>query len=170
MLETLQIQSIEKATDAPPAGSLQFVAMDVLGPKLKKNDGTQFVIVVIYRYSKLKKAILAAEKTAMQIATEFLDHGFVLYGAPSFLQGIKDPARGKDLYDTMFFPRTWKSDHNCLSNSELVGKMSVLAGKWGRGFDITLRSNKAIGTSRLNQWPTSTTLKLTAPQNCFLLL
>ena len=58
----------------PAAGSLAFVAMDLLGPLPKTEHGNKFVLVITDRFSKLTRSIAVRTTNAAVVANAFSDN------------------------------------------------------------------------------------------------
>lgn len=71
------------------ARSLQFMAMDNVVALSKTIYGSQFVIKIICRCSKLTWAVGTAKMTITQIVKIFLDHWVMKYGIPMYMLIVK---------------------------------------------------------------------------------
>lgn len=69
----------------PSSGSLEFLAMDTLGPLPKMKSGTQHVNVLTYKFNKLKRAIQVTTETSTSAATIFIENWVILDGIPTYL-------------------------------------------------------------------------------------
>lgn len=67
----------------PASGSLEFVAMDLLGPLSKSKGGFTSVLVITDHFSKLTRAIPMKSTTASAVDQSFLDNWIYVYGAPN---------------------------------------------------------------------------------------
>lgn len=59
--------------------------MDILGPLLRRTQGSQFVAVTTDCYTKLGKAIRTKNTNASTVVNIFLEHWFANYTIPSNL-------------------------------------------------------------------------------------
>ena len=66
----------------PAAGSLEFVAIDLLGPLPKTAHGNQHVLVTTDRFSKFTRSIPLRTTIYSVVVTESLDNWVYVYGAP----------------------------------------------------------------------------------------
>lgn len=65
-------------------GLLKFVVMDILGPLPWTKKENEFIVVMTYRCSKIKRAIPTSKTTATNVANVFLDQCIVPYGIPDY--------------------------------------------------------------------------------------
>lgn len=63
----------------PIGGPLQFVVMDILNPVQEKLNGKQFVLVLIGRYTKLKRDVPSSKTTDSHIVSLFMDNVVIPY-------------------------------------------------------------------------------------------
>lgn len=73
-----------------PSKTLDFVALDILGPLPKAKSRIQYVVVVTYRYSKLTRVISSSKTASTHIANTFLDLRIIPYRIPLFIFIIND--------------------------------------------------------------------------------
>lgn len=69
----------------PADGPLAFVAMDLVGLMPKMEQGSQYIFVIINRYSKLTRAVPTLKTTATRVINVFMDHCIIPYGMPMYL-------------------------------------------------------------------------------------
>lgn len=58
------------------------LAMDILGPLPESEGGYKFILVIVDRFSKLTRAFPMREKTAVEVASAFVDVWIASYGIP----------------------------------------------------------------------------------------
>ena len=75
----------------PPAGPLEFVAMDLLGPLPNSTRGNKHILVVTCRYSKLARTVAMDKIAAPQVAEAFLDCWIMPYGIPNAILSDNGP-------------------------------------------------------------------------------
>lgn len=63
-----------------PAGAVDFVTIDMLGPLPETESGHKYVVVITNGYSKLTKAIKTTRTTATKIVNIFKEHGVLNLG------------------------------------------------------------------------------------------
>lgn len=101
--------------------SLELMAMNILGPLLKKSIKNHFLMEMTDRYSKLTGASLPVKTTASQIVTVLFDQCFMSYVLPSYFWTKSGPQfvgkfcttkwshlRLKRLATTAYYPQEWK--------------------------------------------------------------
>jgi Chromo (CHRromatin Organisation MOdifier) domain/Integrase zinc binding domain/Integrase core domain len=66
----------------PASKSLEFVAIDILGPLPKSVSGNQFILVICDRFSKLVVTVPLKKITALTVAQAFCNHWVFVYGPP----------------------------------------------------------------------------------------
>jgi hypothetical protein len=69
----------------PASGPLEFVAMDILGPLPKTEQGNRFLLVISDRFSKLTPTVPLRTITALGVAKAFCDTRVFSYGPPRYL-------------------------------------------------------------------------------------
>lgn len=119
----------------PLVEPVEVETMDLLGPLPKTNDENQFLIVIIERYSKLKRATLTEKSTRTELLTIFLYYlvmpcriqwNFLIYTGPHF-DGELSPTH-------MLPPQTKKLTTNA-NQSETKGQAEwynriIVARRW----------------------------------------
>jgi transposase InsO family protein len=68
----------------PANGPLEFVAMDILGPLPKTENGNRFLLVISDRLSKLTRTVPLRSITALAVAKAFCDAWVFSYGPPRY--------------------------------------------------------------------------------------
>ena len=68
----------------PASRPLEFVAIDILGPLTKTAHGNRFLLVMSYRYSKLKKSVPLSSISPYRVALAFCEHWVFAYGPSSY--------------------------------------------------------------------------------------
>lgn len=66
-----------------PAGSLEFLAIDILGPLQQTMTDNRYIEVMTNRFPKLTKAITTSKITTIVLATIFIEHWVMNFGIPS---------------------------------------------------------------------------------------
>jgi hypothetical protein len=66
----------------PAKGTLESVAMDILGPLPSTKHGNRFLLVITDRYSKVTKTVPLRVVTALYVTKAFCDHWGFAYDAP----------------------------------------------------------------------------------------
>jgi hypothetical protein len=66
----------------PAKGSLEPVAMDIIGPLPKSKHGNRFLLVIADRFSKVTKTVPLRTVTALSVAQAFCDNWVYSYGPP----------------------------------------------------------------------------------------
>lgn len=74
----------------PESGTLEFVAIDILGPLPVTKLGNGLVLVMNDRLPKLKRSIPMETTTALKVAEQFEDQWIIPYGAPQYLLSDND--------------------------------------------------------------------------------
>ena len=69
----------------PAVDPLAFVAMDIVGPFVKTQNGHTNVLVITDRFSKIARAIPLKKTTAAEVAAAFLENWICPYGMPEYL-------------------------------------------------------------------------------------
>jgi Integrase zinc binding domain len=72
----------------PASGTLEFVAMDILGPLPKMEYGNRFLLVISDRFSKLTRTVPLRTITALGVPKAFCDAWVFSYGPPRYF--LKD--------------------------------------------------------------------------------
>lgn len=54
--------------------------MDISGPTSEKKQGSQFVVVMKDRYTKLTKTIVTTKTSVTTVSRSFLEHFVAIYG------------------------------------------------------------------------------------------
>lgn len=75
----------------PPSAPLKFIAVDIQGPFPRATKGSQYVVVVPDRYSKLTRAIPIAKTSAIQATKILFNHWLARYGMPRYFLTEKGP-------------------------------------------------------------------------------
>lgn len=65
--------------------------MDLLGPLPIRKSGNQFIIVITDLYSRLKKTIPSTRKTAIPVATIFVNHWIWNFDIQSTIPTVSSP-------------------------------------------------------------------------------
>lgn len=75
----------------PPAGLLDFIAIEILGSLPKTEGGTNYIVVITVHYSMLIKAIPTAKTTATGIGNNFMEHWVANFGIPFTVMTDNEP-------------------------------------------------------------------------------
>jgi Integrase core domain len=103
----------------PAKGSLQSVAMDILGPLPRTKHGNRFLLVVSDRYSKVTKTVPLRTVTALSVARAFCYQWAYVYGPPvslltdncpqftaKFFQAVCGELGIQKVFTTAYHPQT----------------------------------------------------------------
>ena len=103
----------------PPAGPLEFIAMDILGPLPKTSQGNRYVLVIVDRFSKLVRTISLTSVDAVTVARAYVDGWIAIYGTPvvvltdngtqfrsKFMTCVNQLLGVKQAYTTSYHPST----------------------------------------------------------------
>lgn len=71
------------------SGSLELVAVDILGPLLKMYTGNHFIVVIMDRYYKLKRAVFMTKDVVPKVASIYSEHLVITYIISTFPWRIK---------------------------------------------------------------------------------
>lgn len=82
-------------------GPLDVVAMDILGPLLKTQQGNQYIVMITDKYSKLTRAIPNSKILSTHMSNIFLDHWIIPFGIPSYLLTDNGPQIVRKLFATV---------------------------------------------------------------------
>lgn len=68
----------------PPTGPLEIIAVDILGPPLRRISGNRYVVINTDRYSVLAWAVSTSDTSTSYVATIVFDDSIIVQGAHLF--------------------------------------------------------------------------------------
>ena len=88
----------------PPKGSVEDIAIDLLGPFPKTKNRNQFIAVITDRYSKLTRAVPMRKTTATLMAAMFLNNWILPYGISNTIFSDNGPQFSAEFWKTICRP------------------------------------------------------------------
>jgi transposase InsO family protein len=107
----------------PSSGPLEFVAIDILGPLPKTNQGHQYLLVISDRFTKLVRTIPLRRITSLMVAQSFSSGWVYIYGPPQVLlsdNGTQFNSRFfKDICGAMGIKQVFTSAYHPQTNGQV---------------------------------------------------
>lgn len=82
----------------PATEPISALAMDLLGPLPKTEEGNEYLLVICDRFTKLTRSVPVAAVTTMVVVSAFLNHWVALYGLPDTILTDIGPQFASVLY------------------------------------------------------------------------
>lgn len=136
----------------PLSRPLEFVLMYKVRPISKTVQGNQCIIVITDLYSKATRAVSTLKTRATHVVNLFVDHWFIPYGIPTYLQTNNGPQ-----FVSMFFTTVCALlEVKNLTPTAYLSQLNVQTGQFKKksslsAFDTMSRSTKRIGTLSSNR-------------------
>lgn len=98
----------------PPNGSLEFVAIDILGPLPRTSSSNKFVFIITYMYSKVKRAVPTTNITSTQAANIFLNHWAIPYSIHDTILSNSAQQFVSKCFSSVYISKSEKAHSRCV--------------------------------------------------------